>query len=189
MILAGAVLAGGASHRMGRPKAFVEIAGQPMVVRVAAALTEAGAEPVVVIGGDSGRIESLLLRSEPDRFPGEGPLGGIVTALQVCSGAEAIAVVSCDLIAPSSIEIRTLVSELGGDDVVVPVVQDQPQWIHAVWSPRARAALEAAFTEGIRAPRNAVDSLSVRRVDVVGSRATAYADADTPADLPDELGT
>lgn len=189
MTLAGAVLAGGASRRMGRPKAFIELAGQSMVTGVANALTEAGAEPVVVVGGDREALEELGLRSEPDRFPGEGPLGGIITALRVCGGADAVAVLSCDLLAPSTVEIQWLAADLGDHDAAVPVVDDRAQWTHAVWSPRAVTSLESAFAAGERAPRKAVGGLSVRHVVIPGERATAYADADTPDDLPDETTT
>lgn len=186
VILAGVVLAGGASRRMGRPKAFIELAGHPMVANVADALSEAGAERVVVVGGDRHRIEALGLHAEPDQFPGEGPLGGIISALRVCGDADAVAVLSCDLLAPSSAEVRRLAAELSGHDVVVPVVDDRGQWTHTIWSPRAVHTLESAFAAGERAPRQAVGDLSVRRVVVDGERATVYADADTPDDLPDE---
>ena len=186
MTFAGAVLAGGASLRMGRPKAFIEIAGRPMVTNVADALRAAGADPVMVVGGDSARIESLRLRAEPDLHPGEGPLGGIVTALRLSTTAEAVAVLSCDLVVPSACEIRRLADQRGDDDVVVPVVEHRPQWTHAVWSLRALPALEAAFARGARAPRHAVSDLSVRRVEIDRSNAAAYVDADTTADLPDD---
>ena len=189
MTFAGAVLAGGASLRMGRPKAFIEIAGRPMVANVADALRAAGADPVMVVGGDSARIASLRLRAEPDLHPGEGPLGGIVTALRLSTTAEAVAVLSCDLVVPSACEIRRLADERGDDDVVVPVDEHRPQWTHAAWSLRALPALEAAFARGARAPRHAVSDLSVRRVEIDRSNAAAYVDADTTADLPDDTVT
>ena len=184
MILGGAVLAGGASQRMGRPKAFIEVAGRPMVANVAAALTAAGARSVVVVGGDVAQIQSLQLQAEPDHFPGEGPLGGIVTALRFSQWADAVAVLCCDLVTPSTREIQRLIAELGDDDVAVPVVDRAPQWTHAVWSLRALPVLEAVFAAGERAPHNAVGDLSVRRVEVDPSNAAAYVDADSPSDLP-----
>ena len=51
MIVAGAILAGGQSSRMGRTKALIEIDGQPMARRVAMSLTAAGVAPVVIYGG------------------------------------------------------------------------------------------------------------------------------------------
>ena len=182
MSLAGAVLAGGASRRMGRAKAFIEVDGRPMVRRVADALTAAGADPVVVIGGDAPRLDALGLAVVADRHPGEGPLGGIITALTAADGADAVAVLACDLVAASPVEVQRLAATLPGHDVAVPVVDGRRQWAHAVWSPAALPALEAAFATGERAPRRAVSDLVV--VDVAVDDPRAYADADTPDDLP-----
>ena len=78
---AGAVLAGGASSRMGADKAFIAVGGVPMVLRAVTALRAAGADPVAVVGGDGPRLQGLGLSYISDRYPGEGPLGGIITAL------------------------------------------------------------------------------------------------------------
>jgi len=48
---AGLLLAAGAGRRMGRPKALVEVADEPMVVRGIRLLTEGGCSPVVVVVG------------------------------------------------------------------------------------------------------------------------------------------
>ena len=182
MKLAGAVLAGGASRRMGRAKAFIQVDGRPMVHRVADALVRAGADPVVVIGGDAARLHALGLDVVADRHAGEGPLGAIITALAAADGADAVAVLACDLLEPSPAEVRHVAAALPGHDVAVPAVDGLRQWAHAVWSPAALSALEAAFAAGERAPRRAVSDLAV--VDVVVDDPHAYADADTPDDLP-----
>ncbi len=77
----GAVLAGGRSSRMGRPKALVELAGRPLISFPLAALAEAGLEPVVVAKPDS---ELPELDCEVLREPGQPthPLLGILTALR-----------------------------------------------------------------------------------------------------------
>lgn len=51
MTLAGVVLSGGASSRMGRPKALLDLGGRPFVRRVADTLHEAGIPEVVVVTG------------------------------------------------------------------------------------------------------------------------------------------
>lgn len=183
MIVAGAVLAGGASRRMGRPKAFIEIDGVPMVGRVVAALREAGIVDVAVVGGASGPFHDLGLAHVSDLHPGEGPLGGIVTSLtHHAPTADAVAVVSCDLLDPSPIAVRSLIGSLGSADVAVPVVDDHPQWTHAIWRTAGLGTLEAAFAGGARAPRDAVGGLEV--VSILDGAPGWYADADTPSDLP-----
>jgi len=48
---AGLLLAAGAGRRMGRPKALVELDGEPLVRRALRALTDGGLAPVVVVLG------------------------------------------------------------------------------------------------------------------------------------------
>lgn len=180
--LAGAVLAGGASRRMGRDKALIELDGRPLVARAVAALREARADPVVVVGGDAEAIRSLGLDHRSDDWPGEGPLGGIITALRALASTAPVAVLACDLTDASPIAVRAVAGALGGADVAVPVVEGHEEWLHAVWQPHALAPLEAAFGAGIRAPRHAVDGLRVARL--LDGDPCWFHDADRPGDLP-----
>lgn len=168
---------------MGRPKAFVEIDGIPMVVGVANALQAAGVPDVVVAGGDREALARSGLAHVPDLFPGAGPLGGIITVLRhhACR-ADAVVVVSCDLVAPSPKAVRALVGAAGEGDVVVPTVDGWPQWTHALWRTDAVETLSCAFAAGVRAPRQAVPDLEV--MFIAGGDAAWYADADTPDQLP-----
>ena len=101
---AGAVLTGGASRRMGTDKALVEVDGRALALRVADALRAAGASRVVAVGGDLERLQALGLEAVPDLHPGEGPLGGILTAL-AATDQDVVVVLACDLPAadPSAI--------------------------------------------------------------------------------------
>lgn len=113
------MLAGGASSRMGTDKVFIEIEGEPMVVRAVGALRAAGAEPTVVVGGDAARLGDLGLDYVPDRHPGEGPLGGVITALGALdalgvSGMDAVVTLPCDVIAPDANAVRFVLDRLTG---------------------------------------------------------------------------
>ena len=95
---AGYVLVGGRSSRMGRDKALLPFRGGVL----------AG---VGGAGGGNGRRETpcwwairTLCRAAalgypviPDLYPGEGPLGGILTALESSASADWNLVVACDM--------------------------------------------------------------------------------------------
>jgi molybdopterin-guanine dinucleotide biosynthesis protein A len=184
LAFAGAVLCGGASTRMGTDKALVEIDGRALARRVADALQAAGADPVVAIGGDVDALRALGLEVVPDAHPGEGPLGGILTALDALGArAPLVAVLACDLVAPDPDTIRATVSAAApeGVDVAAPRVAGRRHLHHAVWRTAARPVLAAAFAAGERAPRRAVAALTVAAVD--GIAAELVADADDPATL------
>jgi molybdopterin-guanine dinucleotide biosynthesis protein A len=92
-IFTGAVLTGGRSRRMGRDKAFVGVEGEPMVRRVVRALRAGGAIEVVAVGGDeTGLLAEDLDRFVPDLHPGEGPLGGVLAALDAAPAAIVVVV-------------------------------------------------------------------------------------------------
>lgn len=179
---AGAVLAGGASSRLGRDKALVEIGGVTLVELAVASLTAAGAAPVSVVGGDEAALERLGLRAVPDRWPGRGPLGGILTAFG-WSPAPIIAVIACDLPFVDASVLRALRATLdeqpggGGasagrrrcDAAIAGTDRLEPMC--AVWRVEPSApVLRSAFDGGERAVHRAVRGLSIRRVPVHADR-------------------
>ena len=176
----GVVLTGGVSSRMGRDKALLEVDGQPMAVRVADALTGAGASEVFCVGGDADGLRVHGLRVVPDERPGEGPLGGLVTALRAAR-YDLVVVLACDLVQPSDAAIGRLMVSAGTAAAIVPVVADRPQWLHAVW--RRDACLEvlrAAFERGERSIHRAAGLLDVHLSSESGA---GFEDADRPEDV------
>lgn len=178
---------------MGRDKALLEVYGEPMVRRVARALDDAGAARVVAVGGDQVAIAAALDRRAvvADDTPGQGPLGGILTALRVLD-AELVLVVACDLVAPSSRAMAATVAALSADppsDVAAPVHDGEIQWLHAAWRSRSVGErLAACFTAGEHSVHRAVAAARLAVLEVPGLGPTALADADTPADLPHGSG-
>jgi molybdopterin-guanine dinucleotide biosynthesis protein A len=81
----GAILAGGASRRFGRDKAFAVVAGRRMIDAAADAL--AGATSRVALVGHPERADAIAaalpqgVAPLPDDAPGRGPLAGLATAL------------------------------------------------------------------------------------------------------------
>lgn len=91
MRLAGVVLAGGNSARMGRDKASLTVDGVSLGERALAALLGAGAEPAAISGP----------RGIPDLIPEKGPLGGILSSLHAFEGHDGVLFLPCDLSMPS----------------------------------------------------------------------------------------
>ena len=145
---------------MGVDKAFVEWDGLSLLDRAARALRDGGAAPVVVVGGDQGRVEAAGYDFIADLYPGEGPLGGIITALRSLD-CDLVVVLACDLVGPSPSAVSHLAAVAGTADVAVPIVEGRAQWLHAGWRQRALEALVTAFDAGVRAPRHAVDGLEI----------------------------
>src|SRR4051812_1036914 len=77
----GAILAGGASSRFGAPKAWAEVGGRAIVLRVHDALLQAAGRAVLVCN-DPAAFAALGWGTRADRVPGAGPLAGIETALR-----------------------------------------------------------------------------------------------------------
>jgi molybdenum cofactor guanylyltransferase len=179
----GAVLAGGASSRMGTDKALIEVDGRALVARAADALVGAGASAVLVIGGDGHAIGRLGLDARPDDHPGEGPLGGILTALRLAAD-DLVMVLACDMPAIDATSVLAVVAALAGDPravVAAPVVGDRRQYLTAAYRRGAAGPLGAAYAAGERAPRRAVSGLIT--VDVVGLDHHRLGDVDRPGDL------
>lgn len=192
--LVGAVLCGGASRRMGRDKALVEVDGVPLARRVADALVAGGCSRVLAIGGDAAALGALGLEPVADRWPGEGPLGGLATAMagavDVAGEGAVLVLAPCDLVTPSPAAITALAEALEGTGRAAhPVVDGRAQWLPSAW--RVGAALSAEVAALVDDGARRLDAVAgVAGVAAVGAaRAVvlpveAVADADTPAELP-----
>ena len=177
--VAGAVLTGGASRRMGRNKALVEVDGQPMAVRVTRALDGAGCRPVVVIGGDLAARATLGLSGRADDYPGDGPLGAIITALEHAAPCPVL-VAACDL---PWLDVATVVALIAAhrDDIdVVAAATDRIEPLLSRWSPSALEHARAAFAAGDRAVHVVLEGLRVHTVEVAPS---ALRNVNRPDDL------
>lgn len=162
---------------MGRDKAFVEVGGVPMVRCAVDVLAAVGCAPVVAVGGDGEALRSVGLAWVPDRWPGEGPLGAIVTALHH-TGAPTL-VVATDLPFLDADTLSSLIvaaaegaHRVGGGDRVDVVVANsgRREPLCALWFPSALAVLEPVRASGERAVHAVFGSLRVREVAVDPAR-------------------
>jgi molybdopterin-guanine dinucleotide biosynthesis protein A len=164
---------------MGTDKARLEIDGVPLADRAAAVLEAAGAAPVVLVGPDQKGTRAQWPTVD-DRFPGQGPMGGVISALGSIDAA-LVAAVACDMPALDVGEIERLREAIGTADVAISVAAGVDQPLHAVWSLRALPVLLAAFDDGERSLRRALRLLGVVRIPA--GDAAHLVDIDTPEDL------
>jgi molybdopterin-guanine dinucleotide biosynthesis protein A len=165
MTVAGAVLCGGSSRRMGVDKALIEIGGLPMAERVARVLVAAGCDPVILVGGGP-QLAEIGRRQVPDRWPGDGPVGGLVTALLALPEADAVMVAACDL---PDLTAEAAMAVLGTEPERTEVrVADsgRVEPMLACWPTRLRHEIERSFEHGTRALHRVVADWSAVHVPV-----------------------
>lgn len=176
----GAVLTGGGSRRMGTDKALLEVGGRPMAAIARDALVGAGAAEVLAVGGDAAALTALGLRPVPDRWPGEGPLGGVIVALHEAQH-DVVVVLACDLPRVEAAAVAALVRGLGDADAGVPAVDGRPQVLVAAYRRACVGVLEEARAAGVRRLRDAVNRLRV--ADVALADPDWVRNVNQPADL------
>jgi molybdenum cofactor guanylyltransferase len=177
-----AVLAGGKSARFGSDKALATLPGEARsflerAVDVGAAI----ADEVIVVGPARAGFNRPGVRFIPDLFPGEGPAGGVITALADIITARLI-VLACDqplvrssdlsaLLEASSDRQATAFALSDGTLQPLPCVLDV-----ATCLPIATAA----FSAGTRSLKNLLLRCGVVPVGLEG--AGSIVDIDTPGD-------
>ena len=145
--------AGGASRRMGQPKALLPMPGSttPLIRHIAARLLPLAAD-LLVIANDpaiADAVKPLPARWLTDAYPDSGPLGGLATGLRACAGW--CICVACDLPFVQPNVFRYLIDQTGdGWEAIVPLVEGRPQPLHALYHRRALATVEAALQTGKR---------------------------------------
>jgi molybdopterin-guanine dinucleotide biosynthesis protein A len=185
---AAAILTGGDSRRMGRDKATLPIDGVPMALRIARAIAPA-VSPVVAIGRPSPILDDAGLPVVPDLYPGQGPLGGILSAF-AWSPHPVVVVVACDLVDLDAGSVAALVAALERDPALALVAAAREpgdaQPLCAAWRiARAEPVLAAAFAGGERAIRRAWAPLARSTFEVVGWH---LHNVNAPADVPSRYG-
>jgi molybdopterin-guanine dinucleotide biosynthesis protein A len=163
---------------MGTDKATFEVDGVPMANRVAGAARQAGAAELLMVGGTQGRAKALDGVWKKDAYPGEGPLGGVITALKTATN-DSVVVLSCDMPFITPAVIRSLVDGLADAQATVGRT-DRLNWLCAAWSKDECLGLQGVWKRNERAVHRAAVLLDVLEVPVP---AVAVRNINTPADL------
>jgi molybdopterin-guanine dinucleotide biosynthesis protein A len=196
--VAGYVTAGGASRRFGSDKALVEFGGKTLLSRMCD-LVKAASGSVRVIAPRA-RYADRGVTIVEDRWPDEGPLGGIITGLLATENSDSKRewnlIVSCDMpfLTLGWLEylcMRTLSSDA---EVVVPQSAYRLEPLCACWRTAAAALLRAAFDENVRKVTEAMKRLRMEVLDEThwkrfDSAGQLFWNMNTPQDYESALRT
>ena len=186
----GFVLAGGASTRMGRDKALLQLGGRPLIEIALGLLRGLGIEPRICgTRPDLARFAQVL----PDNHPGRGPLAGIEAALSA-SGSDLNLFIPVDLPLLPLAFLRWMMdrAEVSQAVATIPLLTGRPQPLCAVYSRRLLRGIHEALAGGeykmMTAIASAAHSLG-ERIDTcaVESLAAALIPETWPDDPPVQL--
>lgn len=156
---AGYVLVGGNSSRMGRNKALLPYHGTTLAAYVVEAVR--GAAGGVSVVGSVRRHGGFRCGVVPDIYPGQGPLGGILTVLQQ-SRADWNLIVACDMPELKVDFLRQLLdlAERSECDAMVPLgPSGRLEPLCAAYHRNSRQGLYSAFARGVRKIATALEEV------------------------------
>ena len=165
--IAGIVLAGGRSTRMGTDKASLVLDGRTLLQRTVDALSQVVTE-IVVVRAEGQQLPALSSPSPitvvEDSLDDQGPLVGIAEGLRAVSCDVAL-VTACDMPFLRPQLLRMLVERASvGRRFVVPMYLDRPQPLCSAFRRDALEVIDAQIAAGERKIMAVARELDVDRV-------------------------
>ncbi len=166
-----AVLAGGASTRMGTNKALLRPRPNTpsLIETVVARLSEAGLAPHLLVTNSPQDFAFLNIPIVTDDIPGEGSLGGIYTALNHPTDERTL-IVACDMPLLNPALLRYMASLSTEADVLVPRWTDAEgnpriEMLHAIYSRRCIEPIRKRIEAGKLKVQALLEDVSVEYLD------------------------
>lgn len=192
--VAGIILAGGRSRRMGTDKALLPAPGstshtfaEQLATQLAALCSE-----VLLVARDvssSQQYSSLspIWRIVYDRVPDQGPLMGLASALHATTCSHAL-VVAVDLPCVQPALLAWLCTRPLTDELLIPHVQGIPQVLLARYPRAILPTIETCLRQGRRDPKALLDHVPVRFLEedqlrTVDPDLRSFTNVNTPDDL------
>jgi molybdenum cofactor guanylyltransferase len=172
------LLAGGASRRMGQPKALLPYGGTTLIEHVAQTLAPEFHEVLVSANDPEAVPPGLRQRLVHDLHLGAGPLAGIEAGLNAARH-ETLFAVACDMPLVTADLARRVVAAAQGHDAAVPRVGGRPEPAAAAYRQGAAGPIAAALAEGRRQAAEVLEELDVAWLDDLDPR--LFANANDPA--------
>jgi FdhD protein len=160
--VAGVILAGGKSSRMGSNKALLPFRGGLFIEAIHRHLAELFPEMILVTNTPE-QYQGIPCRKVADLFPGMGALAGLHAGL-AASSAPAIFAVACDMPFLNTGLIRYLVQRRNEGEVILPHGPGGAEPLHAVYGKGCLAAMEQTLSSGERRIAAFFDQISLCRV-------------------------
>lgn len=151
--VAGIVLAGGRSQRMGRDKAGLPWHGSTLARRAVGLLARVADPPVIVVCAPDQALPPLpdWVEVAHDPEPGLGPLAGLAVGLAAAGPhAEIAAVCAVDAPLAHPAVLAALLDALGPSPAVVPLSDGRPQPLFAVYRTELAFLAAALVADGER---------------------------------------
>ncbi len=186
--VAGFVLTGGKSSRMGQDKALLKLGGKPLALRAAEQLQPLAAEVFLV--GDSARYAGPGFPVLDDCVRDKGPLAGIVTALGY-SRRDWNLILACDLPFVEARFLQLLITRAassGECHAVVPVNHLGWQPLCAVYHRRCLPVFEEVLGSpkpkiSLAYPRLQVEAIKIGEQEEFAFPERMFKNINTPDDL------
>jgi len=162
-------MAGGASRRFGSDKALALIGSETLLVRMCK-LVEAATGSARIVASH-GRYLDSGFEIIDDRWPDQGPLGGIITAMNVSEKDSASRkwnlIISCDMpfLTQDWLAFQCEHARASGAEVVIPRSEYGLEPLCACWRTSTLGTLQAAFNEGVRKVTEAMKRLRMEILD------------------------
>lgn len=170
--LAGVVLAGGESRRMGRDKATLTVAGlfdgRTLVEHVVSMIGQR-CDPAFVVAAAGQSLPDLAAQVLRDEVPGQGPLPALGLGLGAAAGAGADHAFVCAVDMPNLtselIDRLTESARASGADVVLPVA-GRDHYLAAVYRTALAGTIAGLVAAGERRVGALIDAVEVQRIEL-----------------------
>jgi molybdopterin-guanine dinucleotide biosynthesis protein A len=187
-MVAGLLLTGGSSRRMGRDKAELVVAGERLADRSARVLS-AVCDPALEVGPGVSALDGVVDDASAAGAPRAGPLAALVAgadALRARAYSGAVVLLGVDLPFVSEPLLR-LVANHPSTDTVVPVAGGMRQSCCARYAPDALATAADLLGRGERALHALLSAVPVVDISEAEWQAVAPSDALADLDTPEDL--
>ena len=144
--MTGIILAGGENRRMGKDKAFLMVAGKPLVEHVLDVLQKIFQRLIIVTNAPE-RYTVYGAAVVTDALGKRGPLTGIHAGL-TASRDDLNFIVACDMPFLNAKLIEYMMASAEGYDVVVPKTGNQCEPLHALYHRKLLARIEKHVRRG-----------------------------------------